>query len=219
MTMPTACQSLADKVAELEQERNALQLELQDADTGQKAAIAMRIKALNKQISVTRDQLVTCLTGTPPPRPLEAVFDATATVTTTNGHAPGPYESPIRVVLVFSGDRRFVAIRSFPPIATSPFATPVGDNVTAVSKVGGGSGSYAAGAMAVPVSLLFDHSIDVPFYDEDSKLDVVFSTDPPGSVMDSSGAITLSGNGIFAGGFLGGSAATVSLTGVIAPVP
>jgi hypothetical protein len=223
MAIPDACQPIADEIAGLEAERRDLQAELQQAPTGQKAFLVRQIKAINSQIAVLSDQLADCLRDTPPPPlpppPLDATFRGTATITTTNGSAPGPFSSPVSLSLIFDGARTFVAITSFPPIATPPFQTPVGTNVTTVSRIGGGQGSYAGGAIIMPLTLHFDHSIDLPFFEEDSDLGLVLTTNPPGSPVDPSGTVGLVGSGPFTGGFLGGSTGTVTIAGTITPTP
>jgi hypothetical protein len=223
MSIPSACQPLADEIAGLEQERRDLQAELQQAPTGQKAFLATQIKALNRRIAALNDQLADCLRDNPPPPqpppPLEAVFSGAATITTTNSSAPGPYSSSISLGLIFDAARTFVAITSFPSIATPPFSTPVGTNVTTVSKSGGGQGNYGSGAITMPVTLHFDQSLDLPFYEEDSDLSLVLTTNPPGATVDGGGSLTLTGTGVFSGGFLGGSSGTLTIAGVISPVP
>jgi hypothetical protein len=121
--------------------------------------------------------------------------------------------------LVFDAARTLVGITSFPPIATQPFGTPFGDNVTTVTKTGGGFGSFANGNIVMPLTLHFDQSLDLPFFDEDSDLTVGLSTNPPGSPVDGSGGVTLAGSGVFQQGFLGGATGTLSITGTISPVP
>src|SRR5829696_4777957 len=104
MTIPAQCQDIADSIAEMEQERRDLQAELQQAATGQKAFLASQIKALTRRIAAANDQLTDCLQRIPqpppPPPPLEAVFSGTATITTTNGSAPGPFSSAIQLSLL-----------------------------------------------------------------------------------------------------------------------
>jgi hypothetical protein len=224
MTIPTTCQPIAQEIEDLRAERTDLQLELQQAPTGQKAALATRIKALNRRIRVLEDRLADCLRDTPPPPPppppLEAVFTGTATITTTNASAPGPFTASVNLGVIFNAARTFVGITSFPPIATTPFPTPVGDNVTTVTRSGGGSGSYAAGTIVLPLALHFDQSIDLPFLEEDSNLAVVLSTaGPGGSPVDGNGSVKLLGTGVFNGGFLGGSTGTITIVGTISPVP
>jgi hypothetical protein len=223
MAVPDACQPIADEIAALEQERNDLGAELQQAPTGQKARLAAQIKALNSRIAILSNQLADCLRDTPPPPapppPLQATFAGTATITTTNPSAAGPFTSPILLGLIFDGARTFVAITSFRPIATAAFPTLAGMNVTTVSRTGGGQGSYAGGAIRMPLILHFDHSIDVPFFEEDSDLSVLLTTDPPGSPVDASGSVNLAGSGTFGGGFLGGATGTLSIVGAISPVP
>jgi hypothetical protein len=221
--VPSECRELANGIASLEQERNDLQEELHHAAPGEKPAIVAQIRALNRQISAARDQLADCIANAPPPPPppppLAATFTGTATITTTNSSAPGPFTAGVQLGLFFDGARTFVVITSFPPIATTPFSTPFGPNVTTVTKTGGGSGSFANGNIVMPLTLHFDQSLDLPFFDEDSDLPLGISTNPPGSPVDGSGGVTLAGSGVFQGGFLGGATGTVSITGTISPVP
>ena len=223
MAIPDACQPIADEIAGLEAERRDLQAELQQAPTGQKAFLVRQIRAINRQLVLLNDRLADCLSVTPPPPPppppLEATFSGTATITTTNASAPGPFSTSISLVLIFDSARTFLGITSFPPIATAPFQTPVGTNVTTVSRAGGGQGSYAAGAIVLPLALHFDQSLDLPFFEEDSDLALVLTTNPPGSAVDAAGSVTLVGSGPFTGGFLGGSTGTVTIAGTISPAP
>lgn len=224
MTFPMACSPIAVEIEELKAERADLQAELQQAPTGQKAALATRIKALNRRIQVLEDRLADCLRDTPPPPPpappLEAVFTGTATITTSNTSAPGPFTAAVTIGVIFNAARTFVGITSFPPIPTAPFPTPIGDNVTTVSRSGGGSGTYAAGTIVLPLVLHLDQSIDLPFVEEDSDLALVLTTTGTGgSPVDANGSVSLTGTGTFTGGFLNGSTGTVNIAGTISPVP
>jgi hypothetical protein len=219
--MRPECKELADMIEALEQERSDLQQELQSAAPGQKAGLVAQIKALNRQIAAAHDQLVDCLgpPPPPPPPPLLATFTGTATITTTNGSAPGPFTAGVQLGLLFDAARTSVLITSFPLIATQPFSTPFGDNVTTVSKTGGGFGSYANGNIVMPLTLHFDQSLDLPVFEEDSDLTLGVSTNPPGSPVDATGGVTLAGSGVFQRGFLGGATGTLSISGTISPVP
>jgi hypothetical protein len=150
---------------------------------------------------------------------LEATFTGTATVTTSYGQARGPYTQPLEMGLAFNDTRTAVHITSFPVIKTEPFSTPFGSNVTTITKTGGGSGTSAGGAITMPLRLKFDHSIDLPFFQEHSTLDVVLSADSPGSPVDPGGAVKLVGSGTFQGGLLNGSTGSLTIDGTITPVP
>jgi hypothetical protein len=223
MSVPPECLDLANGIEALEQERNGLQEELHNAAPGEKPALVAQIRALNRQIAAASDALAACIASTPPPPPppppLQATFTGTATITTTNSSAPGPFTAGIQLGLLFDGNRTSVIITSFPPIATQPFSTPFGTNVTTVTKTGGGFGSYANGNIVMPLTLHFDQSLDLPFFEEDSDLSVGVSTNPPGSPVDPTGGVTLAGSGVFQGGFLGGATGTLSISGTISPVP
>jgi hypothetical protein len=154
-----------------------------------------------------------------PAAALDATFTGNATITTTYAQAPGPYVESIEIGLNFNDARTAINITSFPVIKTEPFSTPFGTNVTTITKIGGGSGTYNAGAISMPLTLRFDHSIDLPLFQEDSTLEVVLSTDPPGTPVDTAGAVKLVGAGNFQGGILNGSTGTLIIEGTVAPVP
>src|SRR6185437_7743132 len=128
--------------------------------------------------------------------------------------APGPYYNEVRFKVVISGDRTVITIAFFPTIQTS-FDTDFGTNTTTITRTGGGTGSYAAGRIVMPITLHFDHSIDIPLFEEDSDLSLELSTDPPGSPVtpEPFGNVTLVGSGQFIGGILGGSTGTLKVSG------
>ena len=134
--------------------------------------------------------------------------------------------------LLFDGSRTQVFVTALPPwpLDTTALANTVagpwpflfGPNITTISQIGGGNGSYskAAGTLVLPLKLRFDHSRDVPFYEEDSNLSIVFSTaNPGGSPVTAAGAVTLTGSGVFSGGWLNGVTCTMVVTGTLAPLP
>lgn len=219
MTIPTVCQPLAATVEELEQERRGLQAELQVAPTGQKARLATAIKALTKRIGSARDDLTDCLaTADPPPpepSPMDAVLAGVATLSTSSPHVPDPIVEDVKIGLVFDGSRTFVGITSFPPI-TRKGPTPLGDNTTSVTKTGYGAGSHTNGQIVLPVKLHFDNDV-VAIGDWDLVL--TLATFPHGSAITPAGAVTITGSGTFSGGILEGSTGTLTVAGVITPVP
>jgi hypothetical protein len=223
MSVPPQCVELANAIESLVQERRDLQEELQSAAPGQKPGLVAQIRALNRQIAAASDALADCIANSPPPPPppppLAATFTGTATITTTNSSAPGPFTAAVQLGLLFDGNRTSVLITSFPPIATQPFSTPFGNNVTTVTKTGGGLGSYANGSIVMPLTLHFDQSLDLPFFEEDSDLSLGVSTNPPGSPVAANGGVTLAGSGVFQRGFLGGATGTLSISGTISPAP
>lgn len=221
MPVPAECQAIADAISGMEGERRGLQDELHHAAPNEKAAIAQQIKALNAKLKIAQNQLTDCIAAhhePPPPPPLEAIFSGTASLTTSDARAPGPYHMSAIIGLLFNGSRSYIAITTFPAIAVE-FDTVLGHNVTTITKIAGGGGSFAAGQVRVPITLRFDHSIDLPFYEEDSDLPLVLSTDPPGSPMAADGNVTLAGTGVFSGGVLSGQSGTLVIVGKVAPVP
>jgi hypothetical protein len=223
MQVPAQCQSLADEIQSLMDERRDLQSDLQEAAPGEKPFLIAQIKKLNALIAAKKPALDSCISqfgGPPPPPPLAVTFTGTATITTGASFAPGPFTAGVTLGLLFDGSRTQVFIASFPPVSTQPFSTPVGSNVTTVTKTAGGIGSYSGGSIVMPLTLHFDESIDIPFFVEDSDLPIMLSTAPPsGSAVTPAGAVTLAGTGNFVGGVLGGFSCTVIISGTITPVP
>jgi hypothetical protein len=145
--------------------------------------------------------------------PLSATFTGTATMTTTNDNARGPFNSDLRLSLSFEDCRATLRITDFPPISVT-FGTPVGDNTTTVTMPSGGTGAYAAGRIDIPVSLRFANTIAAA---GTSFVDMTLSTAGGSPLRE--GAVTLVGSGRFRGGFLNGSTCTLTVTGTIAPAP
>lgn len=224
MSLPVECQGIQDEIESLQRELQSLQQELVDAAPGDKPVIIRQIRAVSSQIAKLSRQLESCTAEphpipNPTPPPLEAVFTGVATVTTTYGPAPGPFVEPTRFTVTLNGERTVIALTSFPSISTQPFDTPFGLNVTTVRRTDGGIGSYANGRIAMPLTLRFDQSIDLPFYEEDSILTLRLTTEPPGSPVNPGpfGRVALAGSGTFVGGILGGSTGTLVVRGSLAP--
>jgi hypothetical protein len=147
---------------------------------------------------------------------LEATFTGTATLTTTNALAAGPFASPLQLGLRLDGLRTYIVVTSFPPITTAPIDTPLGQDITTITKGDGGFGGYTNGNISVEITLHFDHSLRLA---GDSDLTVILRTLPPGSPVAADGAVTLAGSGTFQHGFLGGATGTLVIAGTITPVP
>ena len=149
-----------------------------------------------------------------------ARFVGVATMTTSDPTAPGPYSEPIELDVVLNGARTEIAITSFFAIKVG-FDTPLGFNVATLTRTSGGTGSYSAGAIVLPLGLHLDNSIDVPFFEEDSDLSVELTTSPPGSPVtpEPFGHVRLVGSGTFQGGYLGGSTADLTVDGTLSPPP
>jgi hypothetical protein len=219
--IPAACESIQDEIDSLRQERNELQEELQHAPPSEKPALPRLIRRINLQLGGLREQLDDCIASQPaePPTlpPIEAILTGTSELTTTYASSPGPYYNHVRFKVLINGERTVITITKFPAISTS-FDTPLGTNTTVVTRTGGGTGSYNTGAIVIPIRLHFDHSIDLPGYEEDSDLNLTLSTDPPGSPLtpEPFGNVTLVGSGQFIGGILGGETGTLTVSGTIA---
>jgi hypothetical protein len=229
MSVPTQCQGIQDQIESLQAEIAALQAELNDAPPAEKTSIMQQIRALARQLARLGAELDTCIGNSPPPPPppppppaVDLVFTGTATVTTTFTGGEGPFVKPLRMTAMLNGERTVIALTSYLSITTDVYDTPLGLNQTTVTRTNSDVGGYANGRIVIPVTLRFDHSLDLPFYEEDSNLSLRLSTDAPGAPVSQPpyGRVRLVGSGIFEGGILGGSTGTVAIDGVFAaPVP
>lgn len=237
MPVPTQCQALDDEIEELKQERRDLQAELQSAPTGEKPRLAREIRRLTTLIDAKQTELDGCVAqygGPPPPQALASSFTGTMSLTTNRSYSGEPFTAPTLWGLLFDGPRTQVFVTAFPswvinttaaaprPIPT-PFGPVFGPNMTTITQKGGGSGAYSKtdGNLGLALLLRFDHSREFkPFYDEDSDLPIVLSTTfPSGSPVSAAGRLTLSGSGVFSGGWLNGVTCTMVVTGTLTPVP
>ena len=219
------CENIKQEIESLKTERADLQAELLIASPNQKPFIASQIKELTQQISLKQKELDACL-GTVPP--LLTTFIGTSKLTISYPSITDPLIDSVTLGLWFSSSRTSVSITSFPNIVSPAFDTSLGKNVTTVKKIGGGSGSFnpSNGFMSLGLTLLFDHSIDVPIipYEEDSNLVLALGTGSVGSLKGSpfnpaTRELTLVGIGTFKGGILDGSTATLVITGNLADSP
>jgi hypothetical protein len=127
----------------------------------------------------------------------------------------------------FSVDRRQIEITSFPPIETKRFDTPMGKSRSTVSLASGSTGTFdsSSGRVAVPLTLKFDQSLDVPLVEEDADVALDLRTDAEGgSALDwASGHIVLAADGKFKGrggvNPLRNKACHVVISGVLDPLP
>jgi hypothetical protein len=147
--------------------------------------------------------------------PLSATFTGTATMTTTNDNARGPFTSDLRLSLSFEDCRATLRITEFPEISVT-FGTPLGDNTTRITMPSGGTGAFAAGRIDIPVTLRFGNTIAAG---GTSFADMTLTTASAGGSPLRGGSVTLVGSGRFRGGFLNGSTASLTVSGTIAPAP
>lgn len=154
---------------------------------------------------------------------LSATFEGTATLTTTSGHAKGPFNKKTTIGLVFHKyDHKTFGITSFPAIVVGPFDVPGGTNTTTVTLTTSADPvcDPSTGRLSLSVTLHFDHSH--PFAG-DNDITMVLSTEAGSlgaSRLDADGDITLAGEGTFKGGFpLGGEKGRLVLKGKISPQP
>jgi hypothetical protein len=176
-----------------------------------------------------------------------STFTGSATLTTTNARAAGPFTEPITLTLFFSNGLSQVSLGSFPPISgpaagQPPITTPLGDDTFTItlkaSVPGNGTGSFvpagpSAGKLELALSLHLHNSVSAGISgDEDSDLDFTgpqsLTTEScrsqdgkvslTGSRFDAAtGEITLVGATQISGGYLGGSDCGLTVKGTLSP--
>lgn len=158
--------------------------------------------------------------------PLAAVFKGRCRLEIPGIPAAALQEAyPLSCDIVFSAARDAVTLVEFDTIRTRAYAAAVGPttvtNRTTVHLVSAKPGRLTRdGHFAIPVILHFDHSVDLPFYEEDSDLALTLSTRVPGgSPLDARGSVTLVGEGRFSGGHLAGRACRLAYEGIVSPRP
>jgi len=159
-------------------------------------------------------------------RPLAAVFEGQCRLAIPGVPAEALQDSyPLSCDIVFSAARDAVTLVDFESIRTRAYAAKVGPttvtNRTTVHLASARPGRLSPdGHFAIPVVLHFDHSVDLPFYEEDSDLAVTLSTrERGGAALDARGGVTLVGEGTFAGGHLAGKPCRLVYEGTVSPQP
>jgi hypothetical protein len=219
MSIPAACRGIQSDINGVRQQREQLQEEFQHAGLKDKPALQAQIRALNAQLVNLRIQLAGIIAANPADQPpIEAFFIGSSTFISTNEHAPGPYYNDLSFRVNITENGTGITILDFPEIRTL-FPTPLGIGETTITLIDGGTGSYAAGKISLPMALHFASAID-SLYHDDSDLSLVLSTDPPDGrplTPEPFGNVTLAGSGQFMGGFLNGSTGTLTVSGTIKP--
>ncbi|MEG8279920.1 hypothetical protein [Streptomyces sp. AHA2] len=141
----------------------------------------------------------------------------TATLTTTDDRARGPFTTPVTVELFFNEPRTEVSISSIPPVTVQTGSGPV-----TVTHTGGGTGTFdkSAGTMRLPAGLHFD----LPFPASDSDLALALTTGRAGGLIGTplnttTGGIRLVGAATFTGGTLAGKTGTLAIDGELTELP
>ena len=174
-----------------------------------------RVEASNSHMSYAMEFQIRRLIG------LSTTLTGTATLTTSNSRARGPFTVPLTAGLFFDDSRTIVSVTSFPPITVK-----TGDGPVIVSRTGGANGSFtkSTGAMTLPVELHFDLPDDTPIPIGDSDLPISLGTGSVGGLNGArldrtTGRIRLVGAGTFDEGFLDNEQATLVVDGELADLP
>jgi hypothetical protein len=221
-----ACEQLSQEVESLEIEKRDLQDLLHEAAPGGKAPIVAQINKINESLQQVKKQLEACLTGVGLQN-ITVTLSGTVTLTTTDDKASGPFTEQVKIELFFFKAREKVQTSDFPAIVTKPFDTPLGKNVTTITKdlvSGFGTSNPNNGKLSIFFTLKFDHKVDLKGYEEDSTLNIELTTGKVGSMQGSpinqaNGAVRLVGSGTFKGGYLGGKVGHMVISGKINPIP
>jgi hypothetical protein len=221
-----ACEQLMKEIEGLEIDKRDYQALLHEAAPGSKAPIVAIINKINESLQQAKKQLEACLTKAGLQN-ITATLSGTVTLTTTDDQASGPFTEQVKIKLYFFDARTKVQTSDFPAIVTKPFDTPLGKNITTITKdlvSGHGTSNPSNGNLSIFIALKFDHKVDFPGYEEDSTLNIVLTTGKVGSMQGSpinqaNGALKLVGSGTFKDGYLGGKVANMVISGKINPIP
>jgi hypothetical protein len=203
-----------------------LQADLHGASPGQKAAIVAEIKQITadikknsataKKLAAARKAFIACLDINHLLHALDATFKGTATLTTSNSNAKGPFNQGVNIGLHFSvRDHKDISITSFPKVSvTYDVGFPVGEVTTTVT-MNSGSGTFnkSTNKITLNLNLAFKHSTSLA---GDSTVAITLKTD---SALDAAGKITVSGSSKFQGGYLDGDTCSLTVKGTISPRP
>ena len=222
-----ACEDIKGRIDNLNELRSDVVAQLRiERNRRERSRLLQEFKLLGQQISLEQLKLERCLLEAAGKFPLATRFTGSFDLTTTFSDAPGPFDGEIELGVLFNASRTTLGITSFPEIVVGPFDTPFGDNVTTVRMISGGAGIFnnQTGTAAVSLSLRFDHSIDIPFFEEDSTLPITLTT---GSVANLQGSplnrktkeMTLVGRGTFNGGIMDGSSGSLRVSGKFEQLP
>jgi hypothetical protein len=158
--------------------------------------------------------------------PLDTVFEGPCTLQIEEVDASPLREAhELRCEVRFSAGRERLSITKFEEIVTPSYQADLGParvtNRTTVRLKSSEVGSVTRdGHVSIPVVLRFDHSVDAPFYEEDSDLPLTLSTKGHGGKpIDAGGQAILSGVGRFQGGALSGRRCAVTYRGQLAHRP
>lgn len=221
--VPSKCQQIANELNALELEKTSLQKDVAQAVGSQKqggvGGLTGQITKLLPQIAAKQKQLNNC-TKAWGKQDLSATFSGTATMTTSNPDAPGPFVQKISIGMTYLAwlHDQF-AINNFPAIKVGPFDTPIGSNTTTVTLVNSGCGAAdpKTGKLSVTLNLHFHESLKLA---ADSDLTITVSTENAGgSRLNSAGKITLVGDGTFNGGHLNADSCHLVVKGTLLPLP
>jgi hypothetical protein len=244
MSIPEACRDLADELDSLHHLIESLQEERQNAAFLQKAVLWIRTQMAKRKLKAKERELEQCVADSATEQAedwFEVTFGGTVTIEIDHSNAAlrRPHTLPITFALQFNADRTQVRLPRFPAIETAEFDTPYGRNRTTVWRIGRkveGTFDPVSGRMDVPIRLLFDHSLDVPFIEEDSELSFAGEHAlTTGEARSPSGAfvkhgspldratreISLVGASVFVGGdkVLGGCDCGIQITGQLSRLP
>jgi hypothetical protein len=211
-----SCQDIKTKLDNLKEARLEVIASLhRETDPAVRADLVREFKNVSMAMSFNQRKYDRCLEEEDGLTPLMTRFIGTYGLTIAHPDAAGLHEGDVEIGVLFNASRTEVDITSFPELAM-----PRDDEVTTISKIGGGNGTFdkPSGRLALGLVLKFDHS---EFFVSDSTLSFTLSTaNVGGSPLNSTTrALTLAAKGTFNGGHLGGSQAELQVAGKLGTLP
>jgi hypothetical protein len=215
--IPPECAAIKTRIDSVSMQIRAAQEELKFAAPQDKGTIVARIRRLSEKRAHLQTEYATCTNGR---QPVSLRFQGTLTATVDDPRIPPRMVAPgVDFVAHFTAERDAFTVFSMADVTFPPyevvFAGVASTQVTVVrfQRPAVGAVYGACHLVLRDVLLRFDHSFDLPIYEEDSDLTLTLGTHDGGSPVDGEGRALLVGSGVLAGGFLAGKSCAVELGG------
>ena len=216
------CKSTMDEIKNLKAELRTKKSDFQEQGRKPNAAQIRKLESEYRVLIAAKEREYDgcrLKNGGLPDQP--ATLDGTATMTTSNQNAAGPFVQNLQLALTFlKFDHTTLEVNNFPAITAGPFNTPVGPNTTTVSlrQVQSTSVNPNTGEIRITLQLSFVHSLQAA---GNSDLTIQLSTENTGGsrINRNNRRVTIAGTGTFEGGFLNGNTCTLVISGTLSALP
>ena len=225
------CQSIRDQISHLRTEMQNKKDDYRDRGNRDHKPMAAKIRKVEREyqprIAAKQREYDQCRLNHGGKPDQAVTFTGTATMTTTNTSAPGPFVRTVTLGLTFlKFDHTTLAITNFPAIVVGPFSTSLGTNTTTVRFVNVQATIVNPNTGKMSITLLLHFTNSLPAAGA-SDLPITLSTENTGGsrINHNNRQVTLAGTGTFSGGFLGGSGilppstCSLAISGTLSALP